>query len=251
MWRFIGSAPFVFGAVIIKIDKKECVLRRDTKWKWNKRTHAKRVINDAKFRETELPVCVCMCMFVMHKERIKNLVNSIRKRKRNAFDGCNQQNWNGIEKLCQECQLNRTLMKCSAYLKFIANAFLVHTSNTHALIPLLPSNHIECARCFGMVGGSYQFHNTNAHIFKLRQTNYRNHERKAIREIERSATKNLSKNVCSLEMQTPLAIRVTHSYNKCDTIFGCQTFCTIQLHSAAVAVAATLRFLLLMLLCST
>lgn len=48
--------------------------------------------------------------------------------------------------------------------------------------------------------------------------------------------KNLSKNVCSLEMQTPLAIRVTHSYNKCDTIFGCQTFCNAsKLHPAAAA----------------
>lgn len=29
-----------------------------------------------------------------------------------------------------------------------------------------------------------------------------------------------------LEMQTPRAIRVTHSYNKCDAIFECHTFCS-------------------------
>lgn len=38
--------------------------------------------------------------------------------------------------------------------------------------------------------------------------------------------RNLSINVCSLEMQTPRAIRVTHSYNKYSAIFECQAFCT-------------------------
>lgn len=37
--------------------------------------------------------------------------------------------------------------------------------------------------------------------------------------------RNLSKNVRSLEMQTPRAIRVTHSYNKYSAIFECQAFC--------------------------
>lgn len=136
----------------------------------NTHTNTKRVTNGAKFQRDGERVCVCLWCTMEGSKILRNAENE------RDFDGCNRQNWNGIEELCQECQLNRTLMKCSAYLKFIANAF-ISTLQTRTRTDSIAV--VLCALPFGMVGG-YQFHNMSAHIFKLRQTNYSKRERRIV-----------------------------------------------------------------------
>lgn len=116
-------------------------------------------------------------------------------------------------------------MKCYAYLKFIANTIHTHKCTLYSIRSIALGN----GMCYQLPCVCVRAHRKIFQQIKTKQITQTQRTETTITQSQaraRDDQKNSSKNVCSLEMQTPLAIRVTHSYNKCDTIFECQTFCS-------------------------